>query len=588
MNKQIRYISLALTFLFGVCVFMFFGYFYRYHLVYQEQFQLFLFTSDYLAETTHKPGGLAEYIGRFFTQFYYIPWLGALFVSLLLVIMQRQLLTIALCFGNKPAFFPLTFIPSLFYWVLLCEEHYMLSGVVSLVMALSAVRMYLLIPSPRFRIVYALLMLPMLYGLVGGAYIVFGLVCLLLEINKKEVVQRKFVCYIIGCLLLMVVLPVLAKNVFLQYPLSKLWTGVNYYRFQTLFPSTLLLLWASIVLIPVLFRYFPSFAKPKTNWICFGMFVVIIGFLTNLGIMRMADLTKEEVMAYDYHVRNRQWDEVIKMANRKAPTTPLSVAFLNLSLCKQGLMADQMFRYFQNGPEGLMPSFIRDFTMPMMAGEVYYHLGFINTAQRFAFEAMEAIPDYQKSARAVMRLAETNLINGEYVVAEKYLRMLQHTLFYKDWANQTLDVLGDEKKIEMNPEWKFLRRYRTKTDFLFSEQEKDQMLGVLLQQDFTNRMAYEYLMAYCLLTKDLKHFFSYYSLGKEIAYQQIPLSHQEALIYIWGLTNNDPTTLPYPVSGDVKRRVQEYGRIYTNYQNSEPMLRNQFGGTYWYYLHFRK
>ena len=32
------------------------------------------------------------------------------------------------------------------------------------------------------------------------------------------------------------------------------------------------------------------------------------------------------------------------------------------------------------------------------------------------------------------------------------------------------------------------------------------MLGILIQQEPTNRMAYEYLMAYYLLKKDLQHF----------------------------------------------------------------------------------
>ena len=57
------------------------------------------------------------------------------------------------------------------------------------------------------------------------------------------------------------------------------------------------------------------------------------------------------------------------------------------------------------------------------------------------FEAMEAIPDYKKSGRAYMRLAETNLINGQYAVAAKYLRALQHTLFYKKWATNAMSYL---------------------------------------------------------------------------------------------------------------------------------------------------
>lgn len=588
MNKHLRYISLALPFVFGFCVFVFFGYFYRYHLVYQEQFQMFMFTSDYLAETTHKPGGLAEYIGRFFTQFYHIPWLGALCIALLLMVIQRQLQQIAMSAGDKPAFFPLTFIPSLFYWILLCDEHYMLAGVISLIMALMAIQVYVSIRAKQLRLIYVLLMLPMLYWLAGGTYLIFGILCLFLEYTKKETNGKQLACLATGSLLLMVLFPLLAKGMLPQYPLSKLWTGVNYYRFQTMFPSTILLLWVLVVSVPVLFRYLPTVNKPKTMWIGVGVLTVAAGFFTHWGISRMADWAKEETMAYDYYVCRREWHEVVRLANQKTPMSPLSVSFLNLALCKQGLMADRMFHYFQNGPEGLLPSFVRDFTMPLMAGEVYYHIGFINTAQRFAFEAMEAIPDYQKSVRAIKRLAETNLINGEYVVAGKYLRMLQHTLFYKKWATETLAVLGDETKIEAHPEWSYLRKYRTKTDFLFSEQEKDQMLGVLLQQDFTNRMAYEYLMAYCLLTKDLKHFFSYYPLGKEIAYRQIPVSYQEALIYLWGLSNTDLTTIPYPISPDVRQRVQKYGQIYTSYQNSEPMLRNQYADTYWYYLHFRK
>ena len=64
----------------------------------------------------------------------------------------------------------------------------------------------------------------------------------------------------------------------------------------------------------------------------------------------------------------------------------------------------------------------------------------INDAQRFAFEAMEAIPNFRKSGRCLKRLAETNLINGQYEVAAKYLRILSKTLFYKDWAKKHDDL----------------------------------------------------------------------------------------------------------------------------------------------------
>ncbi|MDR0749993.1 MAG: DUF6057 family protein [Tannerellaceae bacterium] len=588
MEKQLRYVGLALSILFGVIVFVFFGYCYPYHLAYQEQFQLFLFTPAYLAETASVPGGPAGYIARFLTQFYYVPWQGAAIIALLLAALQRLLLCLSRAFGDKPALFPLSFIPSLFYWILLCNEHYMLAGVVALIIVLMAARLYVSIGAKALRVILLFPALSLLYWFSGGACLVMALLCIFWEIRKRAYGRWQIAGLTMGCLLLTVSLSLLAKALLVQYPLSKLWTGAGYYRFQTIFPSTLLLLWVMVSILPVLFRYLPIASKAKTAWTGTGIMIAALTLITWQGVSETSDWQKEEVMAYDYHARRQQWGHIIRMAGEKAPSTPLSVALLNLSLCKQGRMADDMFRYFQNGPEGLLPSFVRDFTMPMMAGEVYYHLGFINTAQRFAFEAMEAIPDYQKSARAIKRLAETNLINGEYAVTRKYLQILRHTLYYSKWAVQTLALLEDEGKIDFNPEWHTLRTCRTHTHFLFSEQEKSQMLGILLQQNLTNRMAYEYLMAYCLLTKDLQHFYTYYPLGKEIAYRQIPVSYQEALIYLWGLSNNNPATIPYPVSNEVKRRVQEYGKIYTTCQHSEPMLRPQYADTYWYYLHFRK
>lgn len=151
----------------------------------------------------------------------------------------------------------------------------------------------------------------------------------------------------------------------------------------------------------------------------------------NLLGKRSIAMNKEAVMAYDYHVRMQDWDGIIVLAGKNLPDTPMAVSYLNLALGMKGQLADRMFHYRQRGKEGLFMSFVNDFTIPLVAAETYYYLGMVNTAQQLVFEAMEAIPDYQKSVRCFKRLAETNLINGRYEVAGKYLRILQHTLFIK-------------------------------------------------------------------------------------------------------------------------------------------------------------
>jgi hypothetical protein len=210
----------------------------------------------------------------------------------------------------------------------------------------------------------------------------------------------------------------------------------------------------------------------------------------------------------------------------------MSVADLNLALCQEGQLADRMYDFFQNGPEGLLPSFKRDFTLPLVTSEIYYYLGFVNTAQRYAFEAMESIPDYEKSGRVIKRLVETNLINGEYRVAYKYLKILQKTLFYRNFADRTMPLLWNEKAINTNPEYGWLRKCRPEKDFLFSEAEKDMMLGTVFVHYRKNRMAYEYLMAYYLLTNNMQGFAKCFPLGSSIGYQSVPRIYQQAINYI--------------------------------------------------------
>ena len=89
-----KYLHYIYTLLFGVAVFLFFGLAYPHHLHYQEQFQLFLFDSTYVWEIVKLPGGIADLLGRFCTQFFLFAWMGALIIALLLSAVQ--LLTLRL------------------------------------------------------------------------------------------------------------------------------------------------------------------------------------------------------------------------------------------------------------------------------------------------------------------------------------------------------------------------------------------------------------------------------------------------------------------------------------------------------------
>lgn len=587
--------------LLGFAAWVFFGIFYRHHLHYQEQLQLFLTTSGYLAEVMSVPGGLAIYIGRFLTQFYQDSMQGALGIAVLLVALQRLVTDAAYFVARKPLYGMLGCLPAVAMGALLCDENIVLSAAVAPVISLSAVAFYNRITNEKARSVYLLCMTPSVYLLAGLAGFIFPALSLLTEWMKPKKEKAVWVYVTIGTVLLAVLSPLTAKAVVLQYPLSRLvWAG-DYYRFVSLHPAPLLGVFLLIVFLPLAFRWLPEVTRVegkdpserkernKRRMVVILQWVLIAGG-GYIGFSSFADWKKEEVMGYDYYARTQKWDQIIALADRQSPDGPLTVSLLNLALCQKGLLPDYMFAYFQNGPEGLLPAFERNFTLPLMVGEIYYHLGLINTAQRFAFEGMESIPDHQKSVRCIKRLAETNLINGEYAVAAKYLKILQHTLFYRAWAKEAETYLGDEARILAHPEWGKLRRLRPKEDFLFSEREKDMILGLLFQENGENRMAYEYLLAYTLLTKDLQRFLSYYRMGEQVLpYTVIPKSYQEALLYIWNLTHTDSADpIPYPIDPSVKQRLASYLQLYAQGAAAEPLLRQSYGDTYWYYFHFRR
>ena len=87
-------------------------------------------------------------------------------------------------------------------------------------------------------------------------------------------------------------------------------------------------------------------------------------------------------------------------------------------------------------------------------------------------------------------------------MARKYLSALQKTLFYKEWANETLPLLGNEKAIAQHPEYGRLRQMAYKEDFYFSDHVTPEMLENLYFSNTNNRLAYQYLLAYYLLTGD--------------------------------------------------------------------------------------
>ena len=163
--KHIHYIY---TLLFGVAVLLFFGLAYPHHLHYQEQFQLFLFDSTYVWDIIKLPGGMADLLGRFSTQFFLYAWVGALIIAVLLSAVQ--LLTLRFMDGGW--LYGLSYVPSCLLWLFLLDENALLGGVWALLLTLLAACLFSHLSDGWIRRILLIAAIPVLYWMVGPICVV--------------------------------------------------------------------------------------------------------------------------------------------------------------------------------------------------------------------------------------------------------------------------------------------------------------------------------------------------------------------------------------------------------------------------------
>lgn len=590
-NLMIKSWKPLLSLLFGVAVVIFWSVPYMSGLCFQEQYQMFLFDIGYFLERIVLPGGLADYISEFLVQFYHMPVLGGTIIALLLMSIQAISWGLMKQFGMKAVFpgYLLSFVPSIVLWCAMGDQNLLLSFVVALSGALLMGWIHNRFHNRLVKVVFELVSTALVYWFLGP--VVFLYAALMIGDTLMKGKQNGHILSSLGysaCLLILTVAWILLTTQSLQYPLYRIFSGLNYYRYPgTVSPLPLgVMIWTVVVvffgMVPDGHAWIKKLQQSKVVMVLAYVLVIVASWF---GIKASFDEMTYDLIDYDFLVRTEQWDKIIEKAEKKPATTPLSVSCVNLALSQKGMLADRLFEFYQNGGEGLFPTFTRDMISPVSTAEIFFRLGMVNDAERYMFEAQEAIPNHRKSARLTRRIIECEIINGNYQVAAKLLRRLQKTLFYSNWANQMMALLGNEKAINRHPIYGKLRKYREKKqDFLFSDREMDQMLGLLFLNDNHNRMAYEYLMCYELLQRDLEKFVQYYPLGRFVGYDHIPRSFQEILIGNWMKTHSDPRTIPYSVDAQNVNNTLNFIQLYMQNPKNPQLGQQPYVSNAWHYV----
>lgn len=473
-----RYCYIGFSLLLGIGIWVFWSVGYPFALSYHEQNQLFLFTWDYFFERLSVAGGLADWLGEFIVQFFYIPWLGAMLIALLMTIgifLVAQFTTKKLsCRSASMSFVKIVaVILSLLFaaaltW-LMGDVNVMWVFPVAIVLALSLASISL----PRRLWWTDIFIIPIAYWLIGPAVWIYIL------LRAIEWGWHR----LWSAVWLMVVMMVSYFWLLPQWPLQQVLSGISYYR------------------IPLQY--------PQLN-----------GF----------DSETYELIHMDYLVRNERWDDILKRASESEVRTAFWSNCVNLALSQKRQLAERQFEFYQSGDDAIIMPRMRDQTSNLPSAEAFFRLGMINSAQRYMFDIQESILNGRMSGRCTKRIVECMLINGHYQTAAKYIALLKKSLFYRSWAEEAEQYLGNESKIDHHPVWGRLRRFRFKTDFLYSHPEKYKILGLLFMENHDNKMALDYFLAELLLRGDVPGFAQYLPLAEQYGgYSKMPAGYEDAI-----------------------------------------------------------
>ena len=577
-------------FLFLITTVLLFRFFHLEQLVYREQLQLFQVGLKSIFEKFSIPGGISIYLGEFFVQFFKFKT-GALVVivgslGILLYFSYNVFSRIV----NKNIALLFSLIPSIGYSLLFLNNFFYFSGIIAFIFSVVSIGIYIRIDDIKKRRLVAFLLIPVIYWIAGGAVFVFSLSAFLYEVlmdNESSDIEKWLFSLIY--LLLSILIPLVVHYTVFYGNLLQSFVSKAFYRVPIFFPLKLILTLLSIpflVFLSVLFsKQNISYSVKKTNLI--GTFLIIVHVILFYSFNNKEE---EEIRKFDNLVYQEKWDDIIELARKEGvPKNDEASLAVNLACAKKGCLTSEFFKI-----KGLQPVFVISYKRrgmaPFLASDPYFYLGLNNFARMMAMETLESTVDSKLPVRAVKRVAETFIIDENISSSKKYLNLLSHTLNYSSWANNYLRAIseGNLSHQILSPNLKEICTRLPKEDFFYNEGEFHVSLLYLLRANSENKMAYEYLMMYYLLERNFDSFIKFMSIYPSFHYSESPLIFQEAKAYIQTLTSQKFLPLnAIEISVNVQERFREYTYEFINGGNKNPSrMKDLFGDTYWYYLHF--
>lgn len=552
---------------------------------YQENTSMFIYTHEYLLRFTNKPGGLLEYIGNFVIQGYFSPVYGALVIGLVNVIFYHLLINTGQALGGRiqtVRFYAL--LPSVALLVASTDyEHFMHYNLGFL---LVIVYFFLCIFSKKSHLQLSfLLLLPLFYYVTGSFAIIFACIYICWSILYNKGIYRTLIPVII--LLVLGITFFIFRNLLFYQPVSVL-TGypLPFTDFKNI-SGFVLFISIYIILFPLVIRL-TDIVQIRENILKISDHVlpVLVLFVMILLLIRFHNPDLVKIIELEKKVSGQDWDGIIKQQEESPVANVIAQYYYNIALSEKDLLCERIFHAPQDfGAQSLCLPRRNEYYNRSV--HFYYTIGLINEARHLAYESMVA---YGYRPGNIKMLIKTELINGNFRVAEKYLNDLKRTLHYRKWAEKYERMLYKPEAVRYDSEFNRKIMLLPGTDFFIRPDDREN-INLLFMSNPANLKAFEYRLAWMLLEKDYKSAVNEIRMMKLIGYRTIPRHLEEAAVGYTNITKILPDLGGLSIRPEVENDFYEYGSAYNLYSNRKDILQEEMfktgGKTLWYYLQFK-
>lgn len=547
-----------------------------------EQF-LFLFSAEYLEKFLMIPGGLLEYAGRFLMQFYAVPATGALIISMVLAL--SGYLAYRLIKKLSPGSVitvPLAMAVPLLLLIMQEDYYYFIEVNLGFICIIATMLLV-----TRLKAHYAVfILIPFLYYLTGAFALIFLASYIVYTISRFSGKRRIFNS--VGAAVITLITWFLFKNflflvpasALLTSPLSSVDSGNRIY---------LIILAGFIVIVPAL-KLSSLFAKSNESVTRYAGTVAtgMLFFFAAILLIKMQNPVISGIISIQKAAYDGRWDDIIRMNEKKPINNLVSQYFYNTALAEKGLLCEKIFATSQDfGTKSLVMPWGNEHLE--RGAYFFYTAGLVNEAHRWAYEEMVVSGMRPHNLKMLIK---TSLIADNDQMAHKYVNILKQSLIYRKDARYYESMIANRENLLADPELGAITRIIPQKDFFIFTDSPEDNLPLLFESNLQNRRAFEYMMAWLLLEKDVETALSNLHLMKGLGYTKLPRYIEEAVMIYSNSQKIFPDMGGLTVSRETLVRFDQYFNLYRQARNNPVKLQetmySKFGDTFWYYFHFKE